>query len=185
MTSTRPGDELYRRLADPIDLTWGQLHNGEVTDPALWLAAIVAVGFLAAAGLPAVPAAVGAVRARCRPLRSSRGLRAVVVIVALLAVSRSRPGSAEVPPPMVRLERSAAAPPSTRPEPISATSYEVQKGDSLWRIARRSLIADSGKEPSSAEIDRFWRRIYEANRKLVGADPDLIHPGQRLQIPRR
>jgi nucleoid-associated protein YgaU len=112
-------------------------------------------------------------------------LRAVVVIVALLAVSRSRPGSAEVPPPIVRLERIAAAPPSTRPELMSATSYEVQKGDSLWRIARRSLTAESGKEPSSAEIDRFWRRIYEANRKLVGADPDLIHPGQRLQIPRR
>lgn len=112
-------------------------------------------------------------------------MRAVVVIVALLAVSRSRPGHTEVPPPMVRLERITAAPPTSGPEPISGTRYEVQKGDSLWRIARLALIAESGKEPGSAKIDRFWRRIYEANRDVVGTDPDLIHPGQRLQIPGR
>jgi nucleoid-associated protein YgaU len=28
-----------------------------------------------------------------------------------------------------------------------------------------------------------WRRIYEANRDQI-EDPDLIHPGQKLKIPR-
>lgn len=154
-----------------------------MTDPAVWFAAAVAICFLAAAGLPAVSAAAGSVRSRPRPLRSRRGVQAVVVLLALLVVLRSRPGGAEVPPPMVRLERISAVLSPTPPE--AATSYEVQKGDCLWRIARRTLSADSEAEPSSVEIGRFWRRIYEANRDVVGADPDLIHPGQRLQIPRR
>jgi nucleoid-associated protein YgaU len=29
-----------------------------------------------------------------------------------------------------------------------------------------------------------WRRIYEANREVVGGNPDLIHPGQVLKLPR-
>jgi hypothetical protein len=29
-------------------------------------------------------------------------------------------------------------------------------------------------------VDRYWRQLYRANRPVVGADPDLIHPGTRL-----
>jgi nucleoid-associated protein YgaU len=28
-----------------------------------------------------------------------------------------------------------------------------------------------------------WHRTYAANRQVVGTDPDLIHPGQRLVLP--
>ncbi|KKK61704.1 hypothetical protein LCGC14_3011680, partial [marine sediment metagenome] len=28
-----------------------------------------------------------------------------------------------------------------------------------------------------------WRPLYEANKKLIGPDPDLIQPGQVLTIP--
>ncbi|MFI7343732.1 transglycosylase family protein [Streptomyces sp. NPDC050085] len=49
--------------------------------------------------------------------------------------------------------------------------YTVISGDTL------SGIADSRKVPGG------WQRLYEANRRTVGADPDLILPGQRLSVP--
>jgi nucleoid-associated protein YgaU len=52
-------------------------------------------------------------------------------------------------------------------------SYTVKKGDSLSEIAKR-VYGDAQQ----------WRRIYEANRDVVGDTPDLIHPGQTLKLPR-
>jgi nucleoid-associated protein YgaU len=52
------------------------------------------------------------------------------------------------------------------------TSYVVKSGDSLSKIARR-IYGDAQQ----------WQRIYEANRELIGKNPDLIHPGQNLVIP--
>jgi nucleoid-associated protein YgaU len=49
--------------------------------------------------------------------------------------------------------------------------YEVVKGDSLSKIAKR--------EYGNANE---WKRIFEANRDLI-KNPDLIYPGQKLKIP--
>ncbi|QNS02953.1 transglycosylase family protein [Streptomyces xanthii] len=49
--------------------------------------------------------------------------------------------------------------------------YTVLGGDTL------SGIAQSRKVPGG------WSRLYEANRSTIGADPDLILPGQRLAMP--
>ncbi|QZY30032.1 LysM peptidoglycan-binding domain-containing protein [Nocardioides coralli] len=67
-----------------------------------------------------------------------------------------------------------------RPPPAPARStVVVAPGDSLWRLAARTL--PTGVDPRA--VDRRWRAIYRANHQLVGADPDLIHPGQRLLLP--
>lgn len=50
--------------------------------------------------------------------------------------------------------------------------YTVKSGDSLSKISSR-IYGD----PSQ------WRKIYEANQDIL-KDPDLIHPGQQLVIPR-
>lgn len=52
------------------------------------------------------------------------------------------------------------------------TTYVVQTGDSLARIARRVL----------GDADR-WEDVYQANRERLD-DPDDIRPGQTLRIPR-
>lgn len=52
-------------------------------------------------------------------------------------------------------------------------SYTVRTGDTLSAIAQREY-GDANE----------WRRIYEANRDRI-QDPDLIHPGQELDIPNR
>ncbi|MGH3346923.1 MAG: LysM peptidoglycan-binding domain-containing protein, partial [Nocardioides sp.] len=55
----------------------------------------------------------------------------------------------------------------------------VRPGDTLWEIAERTLPA----RVTDDEVERRWREIYRANRDVVGADPDLIRPGQRLVVP--
>jgi len=55
----------------------------------------------------------------------------------------------------------------------------VRRGDSLWAITARHL----GPGASDAEIAATWPRWYAANRNVIGADPDLLLPGQRLRPP--
>jgi uncharacterized protein YidB (DUF937 family) len=55
------------------------------------------------------------------------------------------------------------------PEP---ETYVVVAGDSLSKIAKR-FYGDANR----------WRRIFEANRDQI-ENPDLIHPGQKLRIPK-
>ena len=58
--------------------------------------------------------------------------------------------------------------------------YTVAAGDSLWAVAAEHLPASTR---SDGAIDAYWRRLYEANPRVVGGDPDLIHPGMRLLLP--
>ena len=73
--------------------------------------------------------------------------------------------------------RAARAPPRA----LAPAVVVVAAGDSLWGLAARSLPTTA----DDAEIERRWREIYRANREVVGADPDLIRPGQRLVLPDR
>ena len=60
-----------------------------------------------------------------------------------------------------------------------ASDYTVEAGDTLWDIAAAHLVP---AERSTATIHRYWQQVYRANRLVVGADPDLIHPGTRLDV---
>ncbi|MCW2844905.1 MAG: hypothetical protein JWN22_2821 [Nocardioides sp.] len=50
----------------------------------------------------------------------------------------------------------------------------VRTGDTLWRLAEQALGDGAA-----------WPRIYDLNRDVIGSDPDVIHPDQRLRLPRR
>jgi nucleoid-associated protein YgaU len=50
----------------------------------------------------------------------------------------------------------------------SRGDYTVRTGDTLSRIAARHGTT--------------WQRIYAANKAVIGGDPDLIVPGQRLAL---
>lgn len=63
-------------------------------------------------------------------------------------------------------------PPQREGGPETPKTYTVAAGDSLWAIARR-CYGSGGR----------WREIYEANRDVVGANPNLIYPGQVLHLP--
>lgn len=77
-------------------------------------------------------------------------------------------------------DRAAPAAPTRTPRRRPAAGQvTVQPGDTLWGLAAATLPGSA----SDAEIDRRWREIYEHNRSAIGADPDLIRPGQRLVLP--
>ncbi|MGW6903257.1 transglycosylase family protein [Streptomyces sp. NPDC054940] len=62
--------------------------------------------------------------------------------------------------------------PQTTPQSRAGTAemYTVVHGDTLSGIAE------------SQKVRGGWQGLYAANRKAVGADPDLILPGQRLAL---
>ncbi|MEU7072767.1 transglycosylase family protein [Streptomyces narbonensis] len=64
--------------------------------------------------------------------------------------------------------------PTRRADPTTVPTiremYTVTPGDSLSKIAREERVQGG------------WKRLYESNRPVIGDDPDLIHPGQRLTL---
>ncbi|WP_328668013.1 transglycosylase family protein [Streptomyces sp. NBC_00328] len=72
----------------------------------------------------------------------------------------------------VPAKRDAAKTPARTPGHVGRGSsrgdYTVREGDTLSAIAARHGTT--------------WRKIYAANESVIGGDPDLIVPGQRLDI---
>lgn len=56
--------------------------------------------------------------------------------------------------------------------PAQAGTYTVVKGDCLWNIAKRFYGNGS-----------MYTIIYNANKGVIGGNPNLIYPGQVLTIP--
>ncbi|MEU9329014.1 transglycosylase family protein [Streptomyces canus] len=85
----------------------------------------------------------------------------------------TRDGSAPDDRPLT--EKTASVPdvqPQTTPQSRAGTAemYTVVRGDSLSRIA------------DARKVRGGWRGLYAANQRTIGADPDLILPGQRLKL---
>lgn len=68
---------------------------------------------------------------------------------------------------------------TTKPKPRpnddkpKVTTHVVKKGDTLWDLAQKYYGKSS-----------LWRKIYDANKKVIGKNPDKIYPGQKLTIPK-
>ena len=85
------------------------------------------------------------------------------------------PGSAGARPAAATAPAGRTVPAAQAPAPTGATdggTYTVVSGDSLSKIAKKHL-GDAKR----------WRELYDANKGVIGDDPDLIKPGQKLRIP--
>jgi len=65
----------------------------------------------------------------------------------------------------------AAAPAATATKAHPAPRYVVRPGDSLSSIAVARAVRGG------------WQALYAANRRVIGPDPDDIHPGTVLVLP--
>jgi nucleoid-associated protein YgaU len=143
-----------------------------------WLLFAVFVSALAAA-----PGSTGrlasAVGRRIVPaaLRGALGLSLTALPLAAswpaAAWAEEQPPTRTWSPPS--LDRPALTPPA-RP-----ARYVVQPGDCLWSIARDHMRG----RPDHHAIAHAWPAWFATNRRVIGADPDLIAPGLQLTIPPR
>ena len=72
-------------------------------------------------------------------------------------------------------KKPAETPAPATPAPAAAPTgdtYTVVSGDSLSKIATHHY-GDAAK----------WHQIYEANKDLIGSNPNLIQVGQVLTLP--
>ncbi|AYY12072.1 hypothetical protein EF847_04450 [Actinobacteria bacterium YIM 96077] len=167
-----------------------------------WVTVCVTMAVLAA-----VPGWLGHVAARAqrsitpaatrRLLHASLGLATVAasgaistahatpVLVAAPPAMTACTGGSSPPSPLPDVGRPAVSPPPAAeqdrpdkprdtPEPVP-----VRPGDTLWDIVDEHI----GPEATPSDVAREWPRWHAANRAVIGADPDLIHPGQRLVPP--
>lgn len=73
----------------------------------------------------------------------------------------------------IAMQTGKAVQSSNRPaKETAAQTYTVVKGDCLWNIAKR--FYGSGAK---------YTLIYNANKSVIGGNPNLIYPGQVLTIP--
>lgn len=163
------------RLGAAADLLVG-LCAIATTVALLWIAACVTACALEAA-LP---------RARAPRLLSPPAVRRVVAVAVGAA---SIAGGAAVPALAHPAEQQEATSGLTvlalveglrlpdRPSPARHQArHRVIPGDTLWALAAQR----SGPDPGA--VARASRRLYEANRRVVGADPDLLIPGTVLDL---
>ena len=103
---------------------------------------------------------------------------------------RERPGPDTAPPAG---GRASAGPSAAHPPPVSgataalAGGRAVQGGVRVHRGGGRHPVGHRGRPPppderSVGRVHHYWQQLYRANRRVVGADPDLIHPGTRLDV---
>lgn len=88
--------------------------------------------------------------------------------------SATVPTPSKAPEPKVELKKTPAPKPEkapTKPKTVSGDKYTVVSGDTLSGIAR------------AEEIKGGWPALYEANKTVVGSNPNLIFPKQVLTIP--
>lgn len=75
---------------------------------------------------------------------------------------------------IIRIEKAkdTSKPPKRDDPPKAPKTYTVKRGDTLWAISKKFYGAGSK-----------WRTIYNANKGVIGGNPNLIRPGQVLVIP--
>jgi nucleoid-associated protein YgaU len=157
-----------------------------------WLVLARLAAAAVAVAVAALPGAVGRTAAGAAEVLTPALLRGLVRMALGAAVVSgpvlSGPGAWADPvgdggglPVLDRVASIPRAPLPAPPTPVAAGPPDVvvRPGDCLWHIAERALPVDH----TPADVARAWPRWYAANRTVIGPDPHLIRPGQRLRAP--
>ncbi len=60
----------------------------------------------------------------------------------------------------------------------------VERGDNLWNLAKDELTDAHQERPTNAEIVPYWLDVIDTNTPhLRSGDPDLIYPGETINLP--
>nr|BEK69886.1 M23 family metallopeptidase [Kitasatospora purpeofusca] len=72
--------------------------------------------------------------------------------------------------PAAAAETAAPAAPAAEAAPAAPVDYKVVGGDTLSKIA------------DAKNVEGGWKALFEHNRSVIGANPNLIYPGQQLAL---
>ena len=110
------------------------------------------------------------------------GAQAPTPTVAAAAASASVPAPSPQRPALASPQASPSAvtaavqqqtPTSTTTDAAAAgDTYEIQSGDTLLTVSEQ-FYGDATQ----------WRKIYDANKDVIGSDPDKLKIGMKLKIP--
>lgn len=167
-----------------VDAVAGAAAAGAALAVTTWFALALAGAVLATARQQT--RAPGAAWGPGRPTAPRAGTRAPAAVRRLAALLLGAGLAAAPAGPAVsaaadgsRPDRPAAVTSLDRPATRVPAVVRVRPGDSLWAIAARRL----GGDPTDAAVAHAWPRWHHANRARIGADPDLLVPGQLLHPP--
>lgn len=78
-----------------------------------------------------------------------------------------------------------AQPVSRQLEPPTPTTWTVEVGECFWSIATEIVSDLLRRAATDEEVAPYWARLVDANRpRLIDPDdPDLLLPGQVLEVP--
>ncbi|MFF7254340.1 transglycosylase SLT domain-containing protein [Streptomyces microflavus] len=112
---------------------------------------------------------------RTKSVSLSRGIAAVTTGGAVLALPVLGATTASAAPAHSVVAEKAVAPVSVTAQVNSVTKaapakHSVVAGETLSKIAREYSVSGG------------WKKLYEGNRKAIGENPNLIHPGIKLTI---
>jgi nucleoid-associated protein YgaU len=90
--------------------------------------------------------------------------------VFIAATKKSSPVSGSATVTMPKLQTAAQRPSTVN----KIATYTVKSGDSLFKIAAKAEVYGRGDD---------WRKIYNANKTAIGANPNTLKLGVKLVIP--
>ena len=107
--------------------------------------------------------------------------------VAAADTSPGTPTTEHVDAPVLRRVEEPARdldlPAPAAPAVARRDAVTVEAGDHLWKLAEEELAARLARAPTDAEVIPYWRALIDANRHVVGANPNLVLPGQQIDLP--
>lgn len=166
---------LAATLGPRIPQFFDELSGPSFPDALLALASLIAVALAVWVLIVAGLATLG-VSSRVLARLTPPVLRGVLLAGAagVLTIGPAQAASVDGLPLPDRPDAFAAAVRTPAPQTVT-----VRSGDTLWAIAARSLPQGA----NVAEIAAAARAWHRANREVIGPDPNLIFPTQRLTPP--
>lgn len=160
-----------------------------------WLVWSWGVLGLALTATSAIPGALGALADPVLRVLLPAGARRAAAVALGLGLGMGAPGlagasalsvsTAPAPdwPATAALAGGPTEPAPEWPQPAPPGGHVVVRGDCLWDIASARLAAGAGRTPTDREVAAAVQAWWTANADVIGADPDVLLPGQVLRAP--
>ncbi len=63
-------------------------------------------------------------------------------------------------------------------------TWIVRSGEHFWSIATSHVGDTLGHPPTAPQVVEYWKTLVAANLSVIrSGNPDLIHPGEVLELP--